>query len=677
MNALARAKSTILLITAAGLPLAFFGRLEDEPFDVTKLALLLAGVSGALGIHLVQAAAGRRARGLRQVALPALVLTLPLSISWLFSPYQEWAILGTYSRFNGLLPYVAFAVLGLLLVDAFWDRPETLAWALAITGGVVGAYALVQALGLDPLWRPGMDAGSPFPPSTIGHYNFVGGVLAVSLPASVYLWLRSERGWVGMGLTIATVTGLILCNSQGGWVAAVAGVVIVVGSFTSASWPGAVIAGRVAAGLIAFGVILAVALSANLRSPIFGGTAKSRGLLWGTALEMGADSPLFGSGPASYAIEGVRYRPLESVLLEENTKADDPHSVPLSFWANAGALGVAGFLALAYWIRRRGIQPIAPDHLVGAFFASCVAYLVQSLVSIDVLSLRSALWIALAGLAISSSRADRTTRETAKRVKVSLRQIGITAVGVTVAVTGLWYAAGLIRAHRAFASGNHLFDDGRIELAMERFEEAAAFRFEPWYLDSYGRHLARAALEQGPSGAPLMDQMSNVYTYLGGFPETFGLLDAAQGFHDWAHFEPSASRDALRYLERARAMDPENPDIDVRISEALIRSGRSDGARAMLESWTTRLRGRLPGFWGALSIARLLDGDPEGAEQALAEGADLDGSDCRVIAAQEILMLYLNRSSDVDPAAAFAIRYNCGLGPYLYFTDLVEKVNDL
>lgn len=658
-----------LIGTAVGVPIFFVPDITFGPYSLPKLALLTFGLAIALAILFADLTRGSK-HSFTRLAVPATAIVLPLTIAWFWSPYQEWALFGQYSRLNGLLPYALVALLGILVADAFEGRAHLLALALAIAGGLIGTYAFVQAIGLDPFWSPGEGGASEYPPSTIGHFNFVGGFLGICLPLSIYSWIKGSRYrlW-GAGSTIAVTIGLLLSNSQGGWAAGIAGTSIIVGSLLGERFRSARRVGLFGAALVACLMVAAVVASSFLpRWSLLGGTIRERGRLWATALEMGADSPLIGHGPASYSVEGVRYRPLASVVAEGGARPDEPHSVPLSFWANAGALGAAGFLVLAGWIIATGLRIRALDHLSTAFFAACIAYLVQSLVSIDQLPLRSALWIAISGIALSITPNGREVPVRSPRLLPrGMKAVTGILAAVTISVVGLYFAGGLLMADHHAENAREHFSRDEAAAGKVQFEHATSFRFEPVYLDLYGQSLGAAALEQGLSGADLIHRMRAVYGYLKQFPDTSGILNQARLLHYWGQFQPSADIEAQRLLERARRLDPENPLIDALLSEVLIDLGLTEKARLLLERWAPTLDGHLPTYWGALSIARLLDGDPAGAESALTEGLSQSPSECRVQMAEEFLRHHDNPSLSVTPAITLTLRLACGEGASEFF----------
>ena len=660
---------SVLLGTAVGVPIFFVPDITYGPYSLPKLALLIFGLAIALAILFLDMTHGSK-HSFKRLAVPTTAIVVPLTIAWFWSPYQEWALFGQYSRLNGLIPYALVALLGILAVDAFEGRAHLLALALAIAGGLIGTYAFVQAVGLDPFWSPGEAGTTEYPPSAIGHFNFVGGFLGICLPLSIYCWIKSSRYHLwGAWSTVAVAIGLLLANSQGGWAAGIAGASIIVGSLLGERFSSARRVGLFGAALVACLIVAAVVASALLpRWSVLGGTIRERGRLWTTALEMGADSPLIGHGPGSYSVEGVRYRPLPSVLAEGGAKADEPHSVPLSFWANAGALGAAGFLVLAGWTITTGLRIRALDHLSTAFFAACVAYLVQSLVSIDQLPLRSAFWIAIAGMVLTIAPKGREAPvRSSHLLPRGMRAVTGTLAALTIAVLGLYWAGGLLMAdHHAENAREHFSRDG-VATGIVEFEHATSFRFEPVYLDLYGQSLGAAALDRGLSGADLIQRMRAVYEYLNEFPETSGILSQARLLHYWGQFQPSADIQAQRLLERAQRLDPENPLIDVVLSEVLIDLGSTEKARLMLERWAPTLDGQLTTYWGALSITRLLDGDPAAAESALTEGLSQSPSECRVRMAQEFLRHHDNPSRSVTPTITLTLGLACGGGGYQFF----------
>lgn len=672
----------ILIATLLGIPLLVLDGFTNDPYDLPKLALLIIGVGVALGVTCYRYFSGGTFRGPRTLLVPMMSFAIPMTVSWLAAPLRSWSFLGSYFRYTGWLPYILVLILAWMLVEAFWDRPHWLAWTLSIAGGLVGSIAFVQSLGLHLAWSPGSISGSEFPPSTIGHFNFAGGFLAIALPVTVYLWIEAKTRntrVISIWATISAVLGLLMANSQGGWLAALAGVVVISGSFLSSRWPKAHIGGLVVAALIAIFIVGAVAASFFLRDlDALGETVRTRGLLWSAALEMGTDSPMLGHGPSAYALEGTRYRPLDSVLAYKHAVADEPHSVPLAFWANAGALGALGYVAFIAWLVKLCHRIRRGDHLTMAFFAATAAYLIQSSVSIDLTPLRVALWMALSGLVMSINTHQPSTSDmpsVSRRGGHSVKVIAIALVAL-LAGASLLYSRTLVLADRNVAIGLAEFDKGDVGAGRAAFDRAIDLRDDPWYRGLYAEQLGGAGLEQKQAGRPLIEEMRDVYSYLDRFPEIRGLLTKARILHYWSRYEPTANEEALAVLVRARVADPENPEVDILAAEVLVDQRRVSLARGLLEEWATVLDGRYGTFWGALSAIRLIDRDFRGAGEALSEAIALDANDCRVQIAQRLMDRHIDPSDQLSRDEELTFRLNCGGGDFYFLQRLISQLRD-
>lgn len=187
-----RVRRWILSVTVAGVPLSSCG-LRMTPFNVPKLALLIAGVGVVASVRVIELIQGATWTALTRLVVPAIAMAAPLLIAWTFSPYPYWSVFGHYGRFQGLIPYLVVIGLGILVADAFGEDLGHLAWALTIAGGVAGPYAVLQFVGIDPFGWAQQFGGATTRTSTLGNPNFTGGFLAVVLPVAVGLWRSGVR----------------------------------------------------------------------------------------------------------------------------------------------------------------------------------------------------------------------------------------------------------------------------------------------------------------------------------------------------------------------------------------------------------------------------------------------------------------------------------------------------
>ncbi len=283
------------------------------------------------------------------------------------------------------------ALLLVLIVTLFRRRgdPARLTWALVAAG--VGAGAAALALGAagqrlieaEGVVRLAGLSGSP------NHLAlFLGRLLPLAI-ALVVLHVgsgqadtlaqhrrnsRMLRSWrLGVAFLSAGIIGaaLLFSFSRGAWLASAAGVgVVLIGLLvlrggatpeawwrSVARWCGgaagrraliAVVAALVLVLLLGIGLATRVERLSSIGDPL-GGTMALRLQLWGAALRMGLDHPLFGVGPDGFLYAYPAYR--EGVAWKEPF-VSHPHNLILDYWLRGGIMGIAalGWL-LATWGR--------------------------------------------------------------------------------------------------------------------------------------------------------------------------------------------------------------------------------------------------------------------------------------------------------------------------------------
>ncbi len=657
-----------LIALIVAVPIAVMPGFTYDVFNVPKLGLLLIGISIALALYGFGRVTGATLPIPRAAWVVPLAMFVPLLVAWLFSPYREWALFGQYSRFQGLVPYGAFATFSVLSATTFRGRERTLAWALATAGGLVGAGLLAGMAGISP-------TGGASQAGTLGNSNYVGGFLAITLPVALHLWLTAQgRAYAAIVATTLTATGLILSYSQGGQAAALAGVALVVGSHVGSAWArrlSLVVAAAVAA------VVLGL-VAVNFVRPVGGYTASTRSNMWRTALAMGNESPLIGSGPNAFALEGPRYRSLQDSLnlaghvgafvplgIEYQT-SDDPHSVPLSFYANAGILGVAGIVAAWAWTIQRGLRLWSRDQAGVAFFAATVAYFVQALISIDEITLRLGFWAAVSGLIAVAVPSTKVSLDTYAEPSAPRRTLAAT-LALLIAVGGSWYGVRFIQADHEVRRGTLLFAD-RYQEGAATIRSALSFRDEALYREVLAGNLGLRALDLGRDGGALIEEMKDVNSYLDELPDVGAIHAHARIMSYWGHYDAAGYASALDLYERAGRLDPVNPLIKIETAEVFVDLGRTEAALDLLEPLAGPLAGRVPEYWAALAIVRSEAGRPRDARDALAQAVSLDPRDCRVRMAEAIARLENGTAPSGDAEnAVLNLRLNCDPGLYNMF----------
>lgn len=639
-------RRAILLGLAAGTPV-FFIRTSNEIFGVPKLGFVLFGVSvvAALrGIELLQGAP----HTLTRLAIPAGAMALPLLIAWVASPYRYWSLFGWYPRLLGLIPYLVVILYGVLVADAFADETRQLAWAMAIAGSIVGGYGALQMIGADPFMWTGGATGSSIANSTLGNSNFSGTFVAMTFPFFVSLWFEApEHRRRLIAMFIAAAAGWLVSLSEAAWVAGIVGLAVVIAWIASARWKWARLAG-IATAACGAAVLIATVIYRIVYPSV--GSITYRGWWWRASWGMFTNSPLVGRGPSSFAIEAVRYRPMEDALTLSYAFPDDPHSVPWAFLTSAGVLGVLGFAAVLVWAIRKGFSIPRAAALPAAFFASVVAYFVNSVTTIDEVSLRVALWTGLGGLAASlvvvgekAGDAKRARGKTSKRRTRAahggrpLRAWPAVAVVAVAGLAGVVWSAGLLLADARVRHARMLFGFDRATEGSQEFAAAISFREEYGYRTIYGLNLGDEAVERGREGTSLIEQMDDVFSFTRHFPYVPSRVDYGLQLYKVGEFDPGAYERAVGVFQQALLLDPFNPMLRVQTADALIAADRSDEAVELLASFTDEAGDRHANVWGTLALAHLESGDVSAAREAMDKALSIDVGESHALEVQETL----------------------------------------
>lgn len=105
----------------------------------------------------------------------------------------------------------------------------------------------------------------------------------------------------------------------------------------------------------------------------------NRPRIWSTALDIAVDHPFLGIGVNQFSAEAA-----ERSLTEDGSPLENAHSIPLSFAAETGVIGLAAFIALMVQLAiRAGVALGRQDQLQRAlaigFSAALLAFLIQGL----------------------------------------------------------------------------------------------------------------------------------------------------------------------------------------------------------------------------------------------------------------------------------------------------------
>ena len=321
------------------------------------------------------------------------------------APWQQ-DVFGWFGRGTGVFAYVTAAVLltaGMVLTQVEIWR---VLYCVVAAGVLSAVVTVIQAVS-------GNSGSSDGAPGLMGNADFNGAlcglVCGLALLLVLRLAMRSDQSsyWHLALLAISVVlcaVGATLSHSwQGGLTAIVAVAVgVSVHGYLRRSW--LELSASVAV-LVAVGVIGILIFGGVMVLP--GAVVDARLIYWQTALTTMEHVPFTGMGPDAFAEAVAQFRPMDYLTVRDPAHhVSAAHSVPLQLGATLGVpalalwalvMGTATF-ALMQALRAR----VVAVGVLGAVVGAWVAYLEQSLISVDQLALLAIGW-SLTGIVMAAA----------------------------------------------------------------------------------------------------------------------------------------------------------------------------------------------------------------------------------------------------------------------------------
>ena len=252
---------------------------------------------------------------------------------------------------------------------------------LAILGGLEGALVVLQILFGDVLFDTShLPSAKWHAFGTLGNPNWTGAFLAATLPFAVGHLIRpaSSAARAGAAFAVAAlIAGLVLTFARGAWLAAMAGVAVVV-SLSAAARSRKVLA-SIAAGLV-IGVAAAIAAHGDqaVASLTRGESIMGRVRMWRVTMDMVAERPLLGWGLGGFAGAYPAHQGSFLARRDEETVTDitdHPHQEYLYVSAETGLAATAVLFASVAFVALRTKLDVSPARLavpLGALVALAV-----------------------------------------------------------------------------------------------------------------------------------------------------------------------------------------------------------------------------------------------------------------------------------------------------------------
>ena len=444
----------LVVIPVAGLGLVLL-LAHPSLFDrlhVYRVGIVVCSVFLLLGVCL----SGRvdRSRLLIYAALP---LFCSVKISLIYNG------LATYDCLWGLYAQYLWVFLGWWL-SKNTSSLKVLGISFVLGVGSISGYALLQILDVDPF--PAVtDFGNRRVISTFENPNYLGNILACSLPILVYYFITVRSAvirWM-MGITLAMAYGAwILVGSRGAWMGGVVGLSVLVAILASlrvdnkfekrASWMSYLFLGCVLVGVSIYASEKIVIANAQGKLSVYqrllsirhvfdprelgdfsedagaaslqigdtfvhDTTINHRYFIWDVTRKMVTDSPIVGVGYGGFAQHFSTYRAIflqdhRNNSLSDRQKMEEtqyPHNEFLHILAECGTLGLLSFIWLCgfvtyHFIRTRREAP----SICGTLFSGLLVMLVHGQVSYPLQTPVGSLffWLTL-GILVGLLKTDR------------------------------------------------------------------------------------------------------------------------------------------------------------------------------------------------------------------------------------------------------------------------------
>ena len=397
------------------------------------------------------------------------------------------SIFGIYDRQLGFLSMTAMTVLFVIVVEQTGfsrKRAAAVVRTLNIAATVAAGYAVAQYCGIDPF--PWSDAFGPRSASTVGHPDYLGDLLVMSMPLCLAMVYSERQWWVRVMWFFCFVVqagGLLVSQTRGAWIAAAVTVPLFIAvepffhrESSNVFRRHALVSG---AALVA---VLAAGSAVFLTHPPLRERAVSivhveeqpRLYLWRDSMSVIKEYPLTGTGPQTFRLAFMPYKSLELARLEHNTNYDTPHNNYLHVWATTGALGICAYLYLIFCCFRTGIRTIVAssdcnDSILSlGLVIALAAYVMAMVTGIDTIATMLYLYV-LAGLvAAGELPPSMGGRKVVAKSKVEERKSVRSLPGMDVNQSGGSFKKGLIALVLIFVVAMSTYDSARMVRADNR-----------------------------------------------------------------------------------------------------------------------------------------------------------------------------------------------------------------
>jgi len=455
----------------------------------------------------------------------------------------EEAFYGVAGRQTGALAYFSFVIIMLLNVISSGQKFNSLLLVtLIIAGYTNGIYGLFQSLNADPF-----DWINPYSPvfGLFGNPNFHASFMGIAATAAFSLLLKKHdqtkfRLIYGFFIPLALLN-IYKSKSQQGFLVMTLGASVALFLWLKSSNYKRFTFIYIIIWLIgAIAVTLDILQKTPWKPILYKESVSYRGDFWRAGWQMTLDNPIFGVGLDGYRDNFRFYRDQVATDRNPNAMVDSAHNVFIDISSGGGFPLLVIYIAILLLALISAVKVIkrsnAFDPIFAGIFGSWIAYLAQSLISINQIALAVWGW-ALTGIIIGY---EITTRDEKQESALKGKTIGWLTVSSGI-VIGIAIALPLLLSDLQFRSTVKSGDVNQIQQSVEK-----------WPQSVIRMTLAAKILREGGFTDQALE-ISTKATNL--FPNNF---EAWQELYA----NPKASeRVKLEALQTMKKLDPLNPNL--------------------------------------------------------------------------------------------------------------------
>jgi O-antigen ligase len=481
-NSVERRISLQILVGALGVTLTVTPWFNLDPINLPKFLILVSIALAVLGCS-IPYFRKLQWNQIRVVVYALSFFCLSLISSFFLSGAGLMAQLyGAFGRNTGLLTYLSLAILffGTLLISSR-TFITNLVWTLLFAGSLNALYGVLQWFNRDPIaWN------NPYNSilGTFGNPNFVSAFLGMVAVAILALALNDSYRWklrAGLSLFLGIVIFLVFeSDSSQGLMIFLTGAVFVLYLRFLRTWHWAFRGLYCLVALFsAIGGLFGVFNKGPLASLLFQDSVTYRVDYWQAGWNMTLNRPLFGVGLDAYG-DWFRIERSEVAALRRgpDVTSNSAHNVFIDLSSNGGFPLVAGYAILSICVLRSALRLLRNmkkyDATVVALIFAWVAYVTQSLVSINQIGLAIWGWIlggSIIGYDLFEKSASITRRIEYRRNAKERVPASVVLTGSIGLLTGFLVSIWPVVADVSFRNALRTGDVKKIQSAVENFPQ--------------------------------------------------------------------------------------------------------------------------------------------------------------------------------------------------------------